>query len=213
MTTVDLSLGNLRARLAQHVVKRLSDSDDDTPHAAVAIVLRYPSVPSISPEVLLIKRTDNPRDPWSGHMAFPGGRCDEDDNGLLATAIRESREEVGISLDAQAELLGRLDDVPAIGRGRPLPLIIAPFLFVLLEDVPLVPQQGEVDEALWAAFEPLTSGAADTTIPYVFQGEHLDLPAYRVGQHIVWGLTYRMMQALFELAGSSLPFTEELVLK
>src|SRR4051794_30309859 len=98
----------------------------DTKLAAVAALLRDPG----ELEVLLIKRAEQAADPWSGHMAFPGGRKDEGDRDLLATAIREAREEIGVEL-AERELAGRLDDVQAIARARPVDLVIVPHVFVL----------------------------------------------------------------------------------
>ena len=66
------------------------------------------------PEVLLIRRAEKVGDPWSGHMAFPGGRADPRDPDLRATAVRETREEVGLDLENDAELIGILDDIPAM---------------------------------------------------------------------------------------------------
>ena len=57
--------------------------------AAVALIVRL----GISMDVLLIKRSTNERDPWSGHMALPGGRWEPDDSELQQTAIRETFEE------------------------------------------------------------------------------------------------------------------------
>ena len=82
--------------------------------AAVATILREGLE---GPEVLLIRRAENPRDPWSGHMAFPGGREAPEDRDLLATAVRETHEEVGLDLQRSAHLLGRLDALPAVARG------------------------------------------------------------------------------------------------
>src|SRR5437870_1501228 len=74
-----------------------------TRRAAVAIVLRDGAS---GIEVLFIHRAEHPDDPWSGHMAFPGGRAEDGEPPVL-TAMRESAEEVGLDL-GEAELLGGL---------------------------------------------------------------------------------------------------------
>lgn len=162
--------------------------------ASVAIILRWLG----EPEVLLIKRADHPLDPWSGHMAFPGGHQDDGDADLVATAVREAGEEVGIDLAADAELLGRLDDVPAIVRAVPVDLIIVPQVFVLRRDADVCPNPLEVELALWAPIGPMLRGETATTRRYVHDGVPLDLPGCRVGDHVVWGLTYRMLDLLFD---------------
>jgi hypothetical protein len=105
-------------------------------------------------------------------------------------------------LAAQAELLGRLDDLQAMAGGHSINLIIRPFVFWLRKASPLTLNE-EVAEALWAPLAPLASGDADTIRPYRFQGQTLDLPAYRVGPHVVWGLTYRMLRSLFALTAGT----------
>jgi 8-oxo-dGTP pyrophosphatase MutT (NUDIX family) len=190
-----LSETNLRARLAVlqpwHV-----PADERTRYAAVAAVLRYGS----EPEVLLIRRTEAPGDPWSGQMAFPGGRREAGDPDLVATAIRETEEEVGVDLSRGAELLGRLDDVQATARARRLNMVIVPHVFVLREPVTLRLSSSEVDEALWAPLGPMLRGETATTRAWEYAGHRLNLPGYQVGPHIVWGLTYRMVQLLFDVA-------------
>jgi 8-oxo-dGTP pyrophosphatase MutT (NUDIX family) len=128
-------------------------------------------------------------------MAFPGGRHDPSDPDLLHTALRETREEVGLDLTKDAELLGRLELLPAIARGRAVGLTIAPYVFALQRDVPLVKNR-EVEEAIWAPLAPMASGRLATTHRYDLDGQLLELPAYDVEGRIVWGLTYRMLEAL-----------------
>src|SRR5688572_15001632 len=95
----------------------------ETPAAAVAAILR--EVPGMSAaELFFIRRAEHPQDPWSGHIAFPGGRRDPGDPNLLATAMRETLEEVGIDL-SRAKLLGRLPDVPSFSRSKRANLIVA----------------------------------------------------------------------------------------
>jgi 8-oxo-dGTP pyrophosphatase MutT (NUDIX family) len=191
------SAEHVRTTLGRHEAKQLAHQGSE---AAVAIILRF----APAADVLLIRRSEQEGDPWSGHMAFPGGRREPDDRGCHETAVRETREEVGIKLDEHGELLGRLDDVAAIARGRPMDLVIVPFVFLLREEVTLC-RSDEVDEAVWARLEPLALGHAATTRPYLFDGKTIELPAFGVGPHVVWGLTYHMLHMLFALLRGEAP--------
>jgi 8-oxo-dGTP pyrophosphatase MutT (NUDIX family) len=187
---MSFDLTAIRAALAGREPRREADAQH---RAAVAAVLRAPA----HPEVLLIRRAEHPLDPWSGHMAFPGGRRDPRDRDLLDTALRETREEVGIDLGRDARLLGRLDDVPAVAKGRLMGMAIAPFVFELGDPTAEARANEEVQEVLWAPLDPLMRGEADTTIAYPWEGEPMQLPAFDVRGRIVWGLTYQMLQLLF----------------
>ena len=84
-------LDRLRRRLAEH--RPRVEDDPELLWAAVAIVL------APDPDaVLLIRRAERAGDPWSGHMALPGGRYEPKDPDLLGTALRETVEEVGVAL-------------------------------------------------------------------------------------------------------------------
>ncbi len=170
---------------------------EDAPKtAAVAAVLR----PSASgAEVLLIERAKSPRDPWSGHMAFPGGRREASDRDLLDTATRETREEVSLNLAQDGELLGQLDDVPAIARGRQTGLVIRPYVFAVGEHRPLRPNGREVASIVWAPIGALRSGAGSTTTTIAHEGRSFELPAWNVEGRVVWGLTHRMLTMLLDL--------------
>ncbi|NND67690.1 MAG: CoA pyrophosphatase, partial [Halioglobus sp.] len=85
--------------------------------SAVAMVL---SVQGGELHILMIKRAEREGDPWSGHMAFPGGRMDPGDTHAFAAALRETEEEVGLQLVAEEEYLGRLSDLSARPRFRTL---------------------------------------------------------------------------------------------
>lgn len=169
--------------------------DGATARAAVAAILRDAGAGA---EVLLIRRAERRGDPWSGHMAFPGGRRDATDSNLHATAVRETREEVGIDLDADGALLGRLPDLEAIARARRTGLVITPFVFALARDVPLAFDAEEVAGAFWVPLSPLARGEGAGTVTWQGEGGALDLPCWRVQGQVVWGLTYRMIQSLFE---------------
>lgn len=173
---------------------------DTGPRAAVAAVLRGSSRGGV--EILLIQRAEHPNDPWSGHMAFPGGRRDDADADLVATAVREAREEVGIDLSAHGALLARLDDVPAIARGKRTGLTISPFVFALREGAlgaELRVDATEVAEVVWAPLMPIIEGKEEGTMRYQHEGSELTLPCFRVDGKVVWGLTYRMIKMLIEV--------------
>lgn len=190
MTSI-VRLESIRDRLGAQEPERIESPDA---RAAVAAILREGQR---GPEVLFIRRAEHPKDPWSGHMAFPGGRQDPEDVDLVRTAVRETREEVGVDLDAVGSLIGRLDDLHAIARGRRAGLIIAPHVFELREPSQL-DLNYEVQEAIWAPLLPLISGEADTTQAWVHAGQKMKFPGYDVDGRVVWGLTYRMLQLLFE---------------
>ncbi|APR87214.1 putative nudix hydrolase YeaB [Minicystis rosea] len=186
------SLGARLARLPLPV-----RSTEPIARAAVAAVLRDPGG-GRDAEILFIRRAERDGDPWSGHMAFPGGRCDQADATLFVTALRETREEVGLDLEAHGNLLTELPELHAIAHGRRAGLLITPFVFALERDVPLVFSDGEVAEALWAPLGPLARKEGAETISYTLDGRTLELPSLRVDGRVVWGLTYRMLEMLFE---------------
>lgn len=191
-----LDIGDVRQRLAAREPQRIS-GQHVRGRAAVAAVLRQ-GQPEAGPEVLLIRRAEHDDDPWSGHMAFPGGRRDEGDTDLFYTVWRETREEVGLDVRGQARLLGELDELDAVAGGRTIGVVITPFVFELLDEPELVPNY-EVAEIVWAPLTPLACGRADTTRPYEHAGRQYDLPAYDVQGRVVWGLTYRMLRSFFSL--------------
>lgn len=164
--------------------------------AAVAMVLRVTD--SAGPDVLLIKRSEHPTDPWSGHMAMPGGRKEDTDVSLQHAAERETLEEVGLNLEINGKLLGRLDDVSAVARGRRLGLTIAPFVYALSE-APELTLNHEVQEAHWVPLSDLIGSEYRSTKRYEFAGSTIHLPCWNWNGRIVWGLTYNMIEMLFRV--------------
>jgi 8-oxo-dGTP pyrophosphatase MutT (NUDIX family) len=156
--------------------------------AAVAMVLREESRDL---ELLLIRRAEHPNDPWSGQMAFPGGRREHGDRDLLATAVRETREETAIDLDRVGHALGPLDEVRAMARMRPMNLAIAPFVFRLETPAALV-LSAEVTSAHWLSLAALSDPGARSAHVYEHQGSRIEFPCLRVAGLMIWGLTYRM---------------------
>ncbi|MFT3769362.1 MAG: CoA pyrophosphatase [Minicystis sp.] len=193
-------LPSLAARLAQ--LPRPGMSADPVARAAVAAILRDPGG-GRDAEILFIRRAERHGDPWSGHMAFPGGRRDEDDASILATAVRETREEVGLDLEGHGTLLAELPELHAIAHGKRAGLIITPFVFALESDAPLSFAHHEVAEALWTPFGPLARREHAGTMTWEMEGRSLELPCLNVDGRVVWGLTYRMLEMLFEALSAS----------
>lgn len=154
--------------------------------AAVAMILKDKS----EPQVLLIKRSERRTDPWSGQIALPGGKMQAGDLGAKETATRETKEEVGIDLH-KAEFLGYAEVIPThTGTMR-----VVPCVFVLKQEVEVVPN-GEVASYRWVGLRGLLSPEARSTYQLNYGGKSANFPAMKVGDYIVWGLTYRILVSL-----------------
>lgn len=158
--------------------------------AAIALVVRPADA---GPELLMIKRAEVAGDPWSGHIACPGGRMDPGDADLAATAVRETREETGIDIVRDGTLIGALDDLSPRTPRLP-PIIIRPFVGVVGRHVQLTANR-EVAAAFWvplAAIRERASWGLGTVI--VREAEEAQVPTFRHGDHTVWGLTERALR-------------------
>jgi 8-oxo-dGTP pyrophosphatase MutT (NUDIX family) len=142
---------------------------------------------------LFIRRAERPDDLWSGHVAFPGGRAEPGESSV-ETAVRETAEEVGLDLRGRGEVLGGLDEIQAIGRGRAMGLSIRPWVFALREEPPAFTLSDEVASAHWVPLRDLLDPARRAPFPYVHEGTELTLPSIRVSGLTIWGLTYRMIE-------------------
>jgi 8-oxo-dGTP pyrophosphatase MutT (NUDIX family) len=146
--------------------------------------------------ILFIRRADRADDPWSGHISFPGGRSDEGDGGLLVTAIRETKEEVGVRLRPD-QLVGALDDV-APRRTQLPPIMVRPYVFALDRRPALVLNE-EAAEAVWAPVRDLLRPEAYHLMTIQAGESERSYPAYRLGQRVVWGMTERIVTPLLAL--------------
>jgi len=187
------------ARIAKRIGERPHRAVRTTGHeryAAIALTLR-PSADG-EPELLMIRRAEVEGDPWSGHIACPGGRMDPDDVDLAHTAMRETLEETGVDLARDGRILGALDDVAPRTPALP-PLVIRPFVAVVAREAVTIPSD-EVAEAFWvplsAFLHPPSWGRAMVPIRGVGSRE---VEVFRYGQFVVWGLTHRALMQFLEL--------------
>jgi 8-oxo-dGTP pyrophosphatase MutT (NUDIX family) len=191
------TLADIRAAFATYSPRVLALRGGQ--QAAVAIIL---DDGADGPRILFIERAESDGDPWSGHMAFPGGRVDPGDDGPRQAAERETMEETGVDLSA-AEPLSRLDDLE--GRGGRPGLVVSAFVYQVAAPAALVPNH-EVREALWVPLRHLLDPARHVTYPYP-QGGSSYFPGILVGneRQVVWGLTYRFLEMFFAPLGRRLP--------
>lgn len=180
----------IAARPARTVERR-----PDHREAAVAIVLR----PQETLELLLIRRAELHGDPWSGHVALPGGRRARDDRGLLDTALRETEEEVGIPLARVGSLLGSLDEVAPATPLLP-PILISPWVVAVPPGTHAVPDQREVQAALWVPLDALREPGAVSQITVETPQLRRRLPSLVYEDYEIWGLTLRIVQQLLRVA-------------
>jgi 8-oxo-dGTP pyrophosphatase MutT (NUDIX family) len=182
--TGQFNLSFLRNRLLrQNSVRRL---EEEPAVAAVAIIIN-PNDQGGS--VLFIKRTERRGDPWSGQIAFPGGRKSPIDKGLAETAVRETREEVGIELTGH-ELLGHLPIVTTRSRR----LRVLPFVFQLKSSVSIRANE-EVADAFWVPLGDLEGLEVESRDVRVDHGT-LSADSYIVDGRVIWGLTFRIINLL-----------------
>jgi 8-oxo-dGTP pyrophosphatase MutT (NUDIX family) len=163
--------------------------------AAVALIFRAGE--DGSPELLFIKRAEYPGDPWSGQIAFPGGREEAGDTSLAETAIRETREETGIDLAREGMLIGTLDDL----RPRTIRLpavVVRPYVALLDQKEPLV-LSPEVALAFWIPFGALSHTESWQEDTVFARGIQINARVFRHEEHLIWGMTERILAQLLAL--------------
>jgi 8-oxo-dGTP pyrophosphatase MutT (NUDIX family) len=185
------------SKLIEAVAARLSLGDARPPadgrrRAAVAVVLHD----APAPRVLLMKRAERAGDPWSGHISLPGGGYQASDGDLRVTAIRETREELGIELTG-TRILGKLETLHPFTSG-PTGIEVTPFVFAT--EVALEPVCGpEALAAFWLPLDLAVSGALDGT--YTHPASSRTFPSWTYEGHVIWGLTRRILDLV--IAGAA----------
>lgn len=158
--------------------------------AGVAVIVRARE----DLDVLLIQRAVKEGDPWSGQVAFPGGKRTEEDRTMWDTAIRETKEELGFDLGEAASFAG----YAGLFKTHSGNMVVVPSVFVLTRRVRIKPNQ-EVSSFRWVGLLRLEK--SETTRVFELNGRNEERPAFVVGDYIVWGLTYRIIDSLLVRAG------------
>jgi 8-oxo-dGTP pyrophosphatase MutT (NUDIX family) len=157
--------------------------------------------PSKELELLLIRRAELHGDPWSGHVALPGGRREPSDADLLDTARREAEEEVGVPLGRVGTFIGALDE---LSPSTPLlpPIVIAPFVLAVPPETSAHPDPREVQSAIWVPLPALsaTGAAAETAVDMPTGRRNFPCLVYQ--DFVIWGLTYRILRQFLDVTGA-----------
>ena len=131
----------------------------------------------------------------AGQISFPGGRHEHDDSGLIATALREINEELGVAA-GDIDVMGKIDDVRT-----PVGFVITPVVGWLRDPAAFTIDEREVVEYFKIALEELTDpanfkhrGARE------IKGVSYPVPEYHVGGKLIWGATARITQRLLQIA-------------
>jgi 8-oxo-dGTP pyrophosphatase MutT (NUDIX family) len=141
------------------------------------------------------RRDDLRRHP--GEISFPGGRRDPEDADLLATALREAHEEIGLPAEA-VDVVGALQPTPTIATGY----AVYPFVGVIAPGFEWTLSAREVAEVIELPLPALRSGYARRRL--VRRGLPIRTDTYLVGDHLIWGATARILADLFDrLDGSA----------
>lgn len=187
-------------RIASAVRARVpayAERDEPFWEAAVALVLRERA--GAGAELLFIQRAVREGDPWSGQVALPGGRRDEGENDLAVTVVRETREETGIDIRAQGELIGPLDELRPRTPVLP-PVIVRPYVARLDPSVEPATSD-EVAGFFWAPltalFDPANTRKTRVRTRGAFWIWH---DAIHYEGQVIWGMTQRIVKTLQEVA-------------
>lgn len=186
----------LTGRLALPVELRIES--ERILQAAVALILREQHGLA---EALIIKRAEHENDPWSGHLALPGGRAESHDEDLLITAARETREEIGIELldnnGARDRFIGQLPLLAPRNPGLPI-LEITPLVALAPENFSIQLNK-EVATAFWVSIRQLKRDGLAGEYRMQFGNITKKWPAYPTEHGMIWGITERILTNFLEL--------------
>jgi 8-oxo-dGTP pyrophosphatase MutT (NUDIX family) len=140
---------------------------------------------------LLTRRTDQVKT-HKGQISFPGGMRQGEEE-LLATALRETFEEVGISEDA-IEPLGRFHDYISITGFR-----VTPFAGYIRAPFTVKPQAREVAEVIQVPIRVFRDPAVLRVEKHAWIDRHVNVYSYAYGTHQIWGLTAQIIKDFMEV--------------
>ena len=181
-----MNLEKIRNSLSSQINPILSN-DEKTKLAAVLILIFEESS-----EILMIKKPIT-MNLHGGEIAFPGGKISEEDGDLLDTAIRETKEETGISV-SRDQIIGQLKPVTTLNSG----FTILPFVCILNKVNDLI-SNSEVEEFLEIPFMPLLQTLSNDKDPK--HNSIQEMYTFTFQDHIIWGASARMLKQITDEIG------------
>lgn len=158
--------------------------------AAVAIIVQ--DRPALGTAFLMIQRAEREGDPWSGQMAFPGGKHDSDDKHITHTALREIQEELDVASHS-LQRIGRLSDILARPyRIEQKPMVVSPLLFRAIGELEFCPNE-EVADVLWVPISYFMDASHRQVLSWNKFGRQMQLPCYYYQDKKIWGLSLMMI--------------------
>jgi len=165
--------------------------------ASVALIYRQAEDGGV--ELLFIQRARREGDPWSGDMAFPGGRMQPEDATPRAVAERETLEETGVDLTRHGHFQARLSDLVTRQHNRWRPMVVTPYVYEWRGPQAVSPNH-EVEQMVWISLDYLAAKENQSRLPWRTPLGTLKLPCCRYQGYCIWGLSYSMLQELLALA-------------
>lgn len=180
----------IRARLAAYEPQYIHD-EPHLPRAAVLLPL-YDT--GNEPHIVFTKRSELVEH-HKGQISFPGGAHDAEDPDLAHTAVRETFEEIGVSMD-HVELLGQLDEMITISN-----FLVRPFVGRITEPgpYPFAHSEIEVAEILEVPLSHLRDESNVLAEQRVYQGRDVTMYSYTFRDHVIWGATARILHQFLDL--------------
>lgn len=187
------TISQLSSRLAREEPFLSAAKTPVKSRAMVGCIVRPGSQSGDSAEMLIILRAIRENDPWSGQTAFPGGRCEIDDNGDdMVTVVREVWEEIGVDLSDKTHyrVLGRVSDIEVYRGGR-VHMVVGCIVFEQIvppESLTLAPL--EVAACGWVPLSTVGCATSDDLrSTYWAVPRSWGLPSYTYGYLQLLGLT------------------------
>ncbi|MFZ7091026.1 CoA pyrophosphatase [Primorskyibacter sp. 2E233] len=146
-------------------------------------------------ELILTKRSSRLKH-HPGQIAFPGGKQDEGDADVIAAALREAKEEVGLPPQS-VEVLGTLPTHETVTG-----FLVTPVLGLIRDDFQQIPEPGEVDEIFSAPFAHVTDPARYSIQSRRWRGQRRHYFTVPLGPYYIWGATARMLRVLADRVAS-----------